>query len=185
MNTQIIQGIDLLHFSQLYNLQATRNQKILFQGLMDGKDFLDEHEHEEVAQADQVAQLHQLLIKFVKSCYNMDFVNKPGIFICYIAFFTESWPWQSQFWRWWLAWSWGWCPAWPGCLITFTFDNSCKTVATAPALICLPRDNKVPLTLHHNWEASSFLKSKPLQCNAFNDVIWPWLIMIKWQGWII
>ena len=90
MNTQIIQGIDLLHFSQLYNLQATRNQKILFQGLMDGKDFLDEHEHEEVAQADQVARLHQLLIKFVKSCYNMDFVNKPGIFICYIAFFTES-----------------------------------------------------------------------------------------------
>ena len=47
---------------------------------MDSKDFLDEHEHEEVAQADQVARLHPLLIKFVKSCYNMDFVNKPGIF---------------------------------------------------------------------------------------------------------
>ena len=40
----------------------------------------DSPEPEEVAEADQVAQLHQLLIKFVESCHNLDFVNKPGIF---------------------------------------------------------------------------------------------------------
>ena len=39
----------------------------------------DSPEPEEVAEADQVAQ-HQLLIKFVESCHNLDFVNKPGIF---------------------------------------------------------------------------------------------------------
>ena len=40
----------------------------------------DSPEPEEVSEADQVAQLHQLLIKFVESCHNLDCVNKPGIF---------------------------------------------------------------------------------------------------------